>query len=53
MIDYKVENSSFRDPSGFLFYQNQYIYRQINKSYKENYDQLIDSGLYDQLVQSG
>ena len=53
MIDYKVENSSFRDPSGFLFYHNQNIYRQINKSYKENYDQLIDSGLYDQLVQSG
>jgi len=53
MIDYKVESSSFRDPSGFLFYHNQNIYRQINKSYKENYDQLIDSGLYDQLVQSG
>ena len=29
--------SSFRDPSGFLFYKNNLIYRQVNISYKENY----------------
>ena len=29
--------SSFRDSSGFLFYKNNLIYRQVNISYKENY----------------
>jgi len=51
MIDFTIESSSFRDPSGFLFYQNDVLYRQINKSYKENYEFLIKSGLYENLVQ--
>ncbi len=41
---------SFRDPSGFLFFRDGTLYRQINKYYKENYDLLIGSGLYDKLV---
>ncbi len=44
------EPSSFRDPSGFLFYDNGQIYRQINTKYKEDYDQLMGSGLYKALV---
>ncbi|MDO8931698.1 MAG: hypothetical protein Q7U97_04830 [Rhodocyclaceae bacterium] len=43
---------SFRDPSGFLFWQDGLIYRQVNILYKENYDHLINSGLYDDLVNS-
>ena len=43
--------SSFRDPSGFLFSRKGKLYRQININYKEHYDYLIDSGLYDKLVQ--
>jgi hypothetical protein len=42
--------SSFRDPSGFVFQKEGFIYRQINKSYKENYDHLMESGLYKTLV---
>ncbi len=42
--------SSFRDPDGFLFKRDDILYRQINMSYKENYDLLISSGLYDLLV---
>ncbi len=42
--------SSFRDPSGFLFFRDSLIYRQVNRIYKENYDQLIHSGLYETLV---
>jgi hypothetical protein len=42
--------SSFRDPDGYLFYHNKILYRQVNKSYKENYDHLIRSGLYEKLV---
>jgi len=53
MIDFIIEPSSFRDPSGFIFYQNDVLYRQINKSYKENYEFLMKSGLYKNLVQKG
>lgn len=44
--------SSFRDPSGFLFRRTGLIYRQINASYKRNYDHLMNSGLYKALTDS-
>jgi ribosomal protein L11 methylase PrmA len=44
------ENSSFRDPSGFLFFENNVLYRQINKSYEKDFHELMTSGLYDELV---
>ena len=53
MTDFRHEQrdpSSFRDPSGFLFYRNGAIYRSINHIYKENYDQLMHSGLYKTLI---
>ena len=49
-MSYELESSSFRDPSGFLFRKDGILYRQINKSYKENYDHLMNSGLYEELV---
>ena len=45
--------SSFRDPSGFLFFRDGKIYRQINKVYKSEYDLLINSGLYKDLINAG
>jgi len=51
MNNNKIVSSSFRDPSGFLFHQNGNLYRQINNSYKEEYDHLINSGLYQYLVE--
>jgi hypothetical protein len=40
---------SFRDPSGFIFrYQGQ-LYRQVNQLYREHYDLLVNSGLYQKL----
>ena len=42
--------SSFRDPSAYLFYYNNLIYRQLNLIYKEDYDHLMNSGLYKVLV---
>jgi len=44
---------SFRDPSGFVFLRGKELFRQINPIYKENYDHLMRSGLYDQLVSAG
>ena len=46
----QIEQGSFRDPSGFIYYQDDVLYRQINCSYKENYDEFISSGLYEKLV---
>ncbi|MBN1697588.1 MAG: class I SAM-dependent methyltransferase [Spirochaetales bacterium] len=45
--------ASFRDPSGFLFYHDQVLYRQINRSYKADYEMLMASGLYAELVEKG
>mgnify|MGYP001566650723 CR=1 FL=1 len=43
--------SSFKDPSGFLFTFEGSLYRQINKSYQNEFDKMIDSGLYQKLVE--
>ena len=52
MINSDRETSSFRDPDGFLFYRNNILFRQINQSYKKNYEYLMDSGLYEKLTKS-
>ena len=52
MSDFQILNSSFRDPSGFLFYRDNILYRQINKSYQENFKHLVESGLYKELIDS-
>ncbi len=49
----KIHESSFRDPSGFLFYEDGKLFRQVNKSYREDYDFLLSSGLYDKLINKG
>jgi hypothetical protein len=43
--------ASFRDPSGFVFSIGGIVYRQINNSYRQKYKKLIDSGLYDKLIE--
>ena len=44
------EAASFRDPSGFLFYRDGTLYRQVNQGYRPHYDCLMSSGLYDSLT---
>jgi ribosomal protein L11 methylase PrmA len=46
----ETEGGSFRDPAGFIFTNKGAVYRQINKTGREDYDQLMSSGLYDDLV---
>lgn len=48
-----IVESSFRDPSGFVFFKGDTLYRQVNKAYSKDYDHLMSSGLYDSLVTSG
>jgi ribosomal protein L11 methylase PrmA len=45
--------ASFRDPSGFVYHQDGVLYRQVNRSYREDYDLLMGSGLYRRLVDDG
>ena len=42
--------SSFRDPSGFVFERDGVLYRQVDGRYAADYDHLISSGLYAELV---
>ncbi len=44
--------ASFRDPSGFLFTRDGVLYRQINRAYQDEYERLIDSGLYERLARA-
>ncbi len=53
MTTSQLLESSFRDPSGFLFTQDGILYRQVNRSYAHAYDQLLGSGLCDSLTAAG
>lgn len=46
-------SSSFRDPSGQVFRNAGRLFRQVNKSYAKQYEKLIDSGLYESLLNAG
>jgi hypothetical protein len=49
----RAHPGSFRDPSGSLFWQDGSLYRQVNITYKENYQHLMKSGLYEALTTDG
>jgi len=49
----KREPASFRDPSGYIFWKDNQLYRQINLRYQSEYDLLMKSGLYQRLVDQG
>ncbi|HSQ34623.1 MAG TPA: class I SAM-dependent methyltransferase [Candidatus Binatia bacterium] len=44
---------SFRDPNGFVFRHQGRLYRQIGRPYRQEYEQLIGSGLYRELSAGG
>lgn len=44
------DESSFRDPSGYVFYWKDKIIRSVNYKYKINYDFLVKSGLQKELA---
>jgi hypothetical protein len=52
-VDDGLVAGSFRDPSGFVFVRDGTLYRQVNRGYREHYDRLVESGLYDALVAAG
>jgi hypothetical protein len=46
-----IENSSFRDPAGFIFYHDDHLYRAVTSLHQKNYDHLMNSGLYAKLAE--
>lgn len=48
-----IISGSFRDPSGFLFVHDGCLCRQVNTPYQDNYDHLMESGLYESVTDSG
>ncbi len=52
-VSFRPAEASFRDPSGFLFFRDGVLYRQINWSYRRHHERLLESGLYDALVGDG
>lgn len=44
------EPSSFRDPSGFMFWHEGEIFRQVNPSYAATYAQVAQSGILESLL---
>ena len=48
-----LSSVSFRDPAGFVYSHQGELRRQVNQVYREHYDRLLSSGLYNELVQAG
>jgi ribosomal protein L11 methylase PrmA len=51
--DARRQPASFRDRSGFLFIRDGKLYRQVNRGYQPDYDLLLSSGMYQELVERG
>ena len=49
----EAQPASFRDPSGHLFRKDGVLYRQVARGYAADYDLLVGSGLYAELVAAG
>ena len=47
------EISSFRDPSGYIYYENNKVLRHINTCYFSVYEKFMSSGLYEELLNEG
>jgi cyclopropane fatty-acyl-phospholipid synthase-like methyltransferase len=45
-----IEPSSFRDPSGYIYYQGESVFRLVQPSYQSHLDQLRNSGLFQFLI---
>jgi hypothetical protein len=50
MNSHSLAGVSFRDPAGFVYHHDGELRRQVNQVYRQHYDQLLASGLYDELV---
>lgn len=51
MPEIRLHDASYRDPDGFVFWIENELYRQVNKSYQLNYEMLLQSNLYQLLTE--
>ncbi len=49
MADSERHSASFRDPSGFMYHRGGVLLRQVNESYRPDFDLLKSSGLLEKL----
>jgi SAM-dependent methyltransferase len=52
-MSWQAVAGSFRDPSGFVYTRDAVLYRQINLSFRPQFEAFLASGLYDDLVRDG
>ena len=51
--DRRPLDSSFRDPSGFVYTRDGVLYRQVNRVFRDEFEAVTTSGLYDELARQG
>jgi hypothetical protein len=52
-VDGRPLDSSFRDPSGFVFTRSGVVYRQVNRVFANEFEAVTGTGLYDELSRQG
>jgi len=52
-VDRPALDSSFRDPSGFVFTRAGVLYRQVNRVFQQEFEAVAASGLYEELTRDG
>jgi hypothetical protein len=52
-VVWQAVEGSFRDPSGFVYARGGTFYRQVNHSFRQQFEAFLASGLYDELVRDG
>jgi hypothetical protein len=52
-MGWQAVEGSFRDPSGFVYTRDGTLYRQVNKSFRQQFDAFLTSGLYQELAGAG
>jgi SAM-dependent methyltransferase len=52
-MSWQAVEGSFRDPSGFVYSRDGILYRQVNLSFRPQFEGFLASGLYDELVRDG
>jgi SAM-dependent methyltransferase len=47
------DRGSYRDPAGFVYRRDGIVYRQVDPSFAQDWEQYLDSGLYERLATAG
>ena len=52
-MGWQAVEGSFRDPSGFVYTRDGTLYRQVNKTFRDSFEAVLASGLYEELIRDG